>query len=67
MKTRRVVLTIEAETDVPLSTLRNRERVTLLVHPADSVRCCESISPVQVQANVIRAADPAKRAKRARS
>lgn len=53
MKPRRVVLTIEVETDVPLKVLRDRRKVMVAVH--GGIRLTrDSLDPLQIQANVIK-------------
>lgn len=62
MKPRRVILSIEIETAVPLADLRDKEQMA--VHVLDSVleewKC---VYPLQVQANVVKQAAKRKAAK----
>ena len=52
MKPRRVVLTVEVETAIPLSRLRKTRTIVMHAHPADWGVAAEVL---QISANVIRA------------
>lgn len=57
MKPRRVILTLEVETEVPLALLRDKRHVGVMVYDSRDGDLAE-LQPIQAQANVVRPAKP---------